>query len=265
MHSLSPAPLNAPSPDVPQSADSRGLQQPRASRWEQDWGALRYSLRTALRGNRWLLAVPLFITLIVTIAQLRWHTELSTTLQVTTGEIMGSLLAGFLGANMLDGELRLRAGELIFTKPYPIWRLVLGRVGLILLAALFLVGINSGALALFRHLHWAGAALAATVAPALFLCALACALFVASSNITLAYIGPALFWIWSAIGASNDTRLDRMYNPLFQISAWSGYLNNPSPDMLETLRANNLALILTAFLLFGWCCRRARTASLVSG
>jgi hypothetical protein len=229
---------------------------------QRDTGILGYFLKSALRGSWWLVVVPCLITTAVTAAQLLWRTELSPTLQVSTGEIMGSLLAGFLGANLLDAEFRLRAGELAFTKPYPPWKMLGGRVTAAMGAVLCLVAANAGFLSIGRHLHETGIALAATIAPSLFLCGVGCAIFTASANPILAYIGPTLFWIWSTLGAPLGLRFDRLYNPLVQISAWSDYLNERSAASLETLVANNLVLVATAAVLFWWCCWRARTSVL---
>ncbi|HET6384722.1 MAG TPA: hypothetical protein VFJ58_15125 [Armatimonadota bacterium] len=228
----------------------------------RDCGVHLYGLRSAIRGNRWLLIVPLFITLVVTLAQVFWKNGVSEMLQVTTAEIMGSLLAGFFGANLLDAEFRQKAGEVVFTKPYPAWRLLSGRVILALMASLALVAANDVALRLTWHLNYFGIALAAAIAPSLFLCALGCILYVESGNVIVAYIGPTLFWVWSTLGEPIGLRFDRLYNPILQISAWSGYLAEPSATTFETLIGNELTLILTAFILIGWCCRRVRTAAL---
>jgi hypothetical protein len=199
---------------------------------------------------------------VVTLAQVLWKGELSPTLQVTTGEVMGSLLAGLLGANLLDVEFRLHAGEIIFTKPYPPWRIIAGRVGAALVAVLCLVSINTLALTAIRGLHQGWLAVAASACPSFFLCALACALHVGSKSVMLAYVGPALFWIWSTLGEPVGIRFDRMYNPLFQISAWSGYLQSPSRLTLETLVVGNIVMVGAGVLLLAWCCARARSACL---
>lgn len=222
----------------------------------------RYSLLCLVRGNRSLLVVSILITTLVTAAQVFWREPLSDTLLVSTSETMGSLLAGFLGANLLDPELRLRTGELAFCKPYPAGKLIAGRVFLALLNVVFLIICNLLVVTHFRHLPHAWQALEAGLAPSLFLCNLACALLIASSNVILAYVGPILFWIWSMIGAPVGIRFDRLYNPILQISAWSSFLDSPSAATSETLIANELVLVILSALLFSWCCRRIRTASL---
>ena len=227
-----------------------------------DVGVLRYGVLSRLRGNVWLLILPATITLVVTAFQLFWRATISDTLQVSTAEVMGSLMAGFFGANLLDAEFRQRAGEMVFIKPFPAYRLLAGRVFLSLGVVAILVGLNDTIVGLARHLHYFGPALCAGIAPSFFLCAVACSLFVASSNVTLAYIGPALLWIWSTIGEGAGLRLDRFYNPLLQISAWSDYLSAPSHPLLETLVGNNIALFLVGLALFGWSCSRMGKAVL---
>jgi len=235
----------------------------------RDLGILRYGVVTLIRSSSAVVLVPLFITLAVTVTQVLWRPDgadpsSADALQVSTGEVMGSLLAGFLGAHLLSAEFHTRAGEVIYTKPYDAWRLVWGRVVVILATVLALVGVNSLALELFRHLHRGPYALAAAIPPSLFLCSVACALFVASSNSILALIGPTIFWVWSTLGSTPplNTRFDRLYNPILQISAWSGYLEDPSPATYFTLIANSLTLFVVSVLLLGWCCRRLRTAVL---
>ena len=228
----------------------------------RDAAILLFGVKSALRGNRWLWIVPLSITIVVTIAQLFSPQKLSPVSQVTTAEVMGSLLAGFFGANLLDAEFRLRAGELVFAKPYPALRLLVGRVCLAMAAVIFLVIFNSSLLAATGSLHFALPAVAAVIAPGLFLLSLACSIFVASSNVSLSYTGPALFWMWSSIGEPVGLRFDRMYNPLIQISAWSGYLENPCPTTLETLVGNDIVLLAVSTALLAWTCRRLHQAVL---